>query len=200
MRAAGFTVTNAVARGFASPERKLAEVCVHPHLRCEQESSQPDGIWTKNFWKLMEIFMLCDQCFLVGSRLEAKREGGKKEQLFGHWKGFTPPLWREKYVVLGNYWNSRFHNQAPTCDLHAQAPKAVILQDLQKLLAASAGSWPCAVDSCVWNILDFYTQFQLLEGHLPPLVASLRDALGTNDHLLLTHTGAAVRLRRRRPG
>lgn len=43
--------------------------------------------------------------------------------------------------MLGNYCNSSFHKQALIFDLHVQGAKAVILQeDLQKLLAASAGS------------------------------------------------------------
>lgn len=47
---------------------------------------------------------------------------------------------------------------------------------------------PC-MDSCVWHLLDFSLGYQHLEGNLPPVAASQRDALGTKDCLLLTHAG-----------
>lgn len=145
-----------------------------------------------DFWKISESSWKYS-CYVtsVSSWLQTwSKEGGKEEHFFGYWKGFTPLLWREKYVMLGNYWNNKFYKQALICDLHVQGAKAVILQeDLQKLLAASAGSWACAMNSCVWHLLDFYSRFQHLEGHLPPLVASQRNALGTNDYLLFTHAG-----------
>lgn len=65
--------------------------------------------------------------------------------------------------MLGTYCNSRFHKQAVICDLHVQGAKVVILQeDPQKLLAASAGSWAWAVESCVWHLLHFFSQVPTL--------------------------------------